>query len=174
MKVLLLFFLFNALQGYGQTAAPVVTMSGIGEIRVGMKRGVLEKLIGRTVPVKNLIRKEWAYDSVQFTFKEIAYLVVLDKSREENSTEYIVREVRSSTLSLKTKSGVAIGDDRLKIVSTYPDYMIHLMPEYENDYTVKSKTRSTALLFADGETVIIFYMTEGRITAFSVAYYYGC
>jgi hypothetical protein len=162
--------------GSAQTSAPVVSLAGIGEIRVGMKQKELEKLTGQAVKLKNLLKKgdSWNRDTLQLTYKDIPYTVVLDQPRNPDMKDFIVSEVRSSAPALKTRSGVAIGDDRLKIVSTYADYAMHLIPEYENDYTTKSKTRSTVWLFGEGETVIVFYLTEGKITALSVQYYEGC
>ena len=93
----------------------------------------------------------------------------------KKSQGYIVYEVRSSSPQLKTKSGIGIGDDKLKIVSTYSDYLIHIMPEYENNYTVKSKTRSTVWLYGDESgKVIIFYLTNNKVTGFAVMYNEGC
>jgi len=172
--VLLLLFcgLVNA-----QTGGVTVSMAGIGDIKVGLKKEQLEKLTGRPIKLVNLLKKdEWQRDTVKFTYKDIPYEVVLDKDNvNETSQGVIVYEVRSSGAGLKTKSGIAIGDDKLKIVSTYNDYMMHIMPDWENNYTVKSKTRSIIMLFGDeSSTVITFYLTDGKVTSFSVGYSEGC
>jgi hypothetical protein len=53
--------------------------------------------------------------------------------------------------------------------------MIQIMPEYEKDYTIKSKTRSTVWLYGDESgKVIIFYLTNNTVTGFSVMYNEGC
>ena len=122
-----------------------------------------------------LKKEDWERDTINFTYKDIPYQVILDKDYiNENSQGFIVYEVKSNGSTLKTKSGIGIGDDKLKIVSTYQDYMMQLMPEYENDYTTKSKTKSTVWLFGDDGKVIIFYLTNNKVTGFSVMYNEGC
>ena len=102
------------------------------------------------------------------------YQIVFEKDYfNEKSKGFIVYEIRTSNNSLKTKSGIGIGDDKLKVVSTYPDFMLQIMPEYENE-TTKSKTKSTVWLYGEEGTVIIFYLTNNIITGFSVMYNEGC
>ena len=175
MKYLPILLLFTGLRAFAQSA-PAVSLAGIGDIKVGMKKADLEKLTGQPVKLVKLLKKEdWERDTVNITYKDIPYQVILDKDYiNENSQGFIVYEVRSNAPGLKTKSGVGIGDDKLKIVSTYQDYMIQIMPEYENDYTTKSKTKSTVWLFGDDGKVIIFYLTNNKVTGFSVMYNEGC
>ena len=167
--------LLTSVQAFSQTV-PTVSLAGIGDIKVGMKKADLEKLTGQPVKLVKLLKKEdWERDTINLTYKDVPYQVILDKDYiNENSQGFIVYEVKSNAGSLKTKSGVGIGDDKLKIVSTYQDYMIQIMPEYENDYTTKSKTRSTVWLFGEDGKVIIFYLTHNKITGFSVMYNEGC
>ena len=172
LPILLLFFYSIAAQAQPAT----VSLAGIGDIKVGMKQSELEKLIGQPVKLVKLLKKEnWERDTINFIHKDVPYQVVLDKDYiNDPSQGFIVYEVKSNGPALKTKSGIAIGDDKLKIVSTYGDYTIQIMPEYENDYTVKSKTKSTLWLFGDDGKVIIFYLTNNKVTGFTVMYNEGC
>lgn len=160
-----------------QTAGPAVSMGGIGDIKVGMKKAEFEKLTGQPVKFVKLLKKEdWDRDTITMVYKDVNYQVVFDKDYiNGNNNSFIVYEIRSSSPQLKTKSGIGIGDDKLKIVDTYKDYMIQIMPAYENDYTTKSKTKSTLWLFGDESgKVIIFYLENGKVTGFSVMYNEGC
>ncbi|HVG41447.1 MAG TPA: hypothetical protein VM888_07525 [Chitinophagaceae bacterium] len=172
---LTLFFLFIIITSRAQSFT-TVTMAGIGEIKVGMKKADLEKLIGTPIKLKNLLKKESDRDTVLCTYKDIPMQVVLDKNfTADNLSEIVVWEVKSSSPQLKTKSGIGMGEDKLKIITTYEGYIIFLMPEYENNYTVKSKTKSTVTLRGDESgNVIIFYLTNNKVTAISVTYEEGC
>jgi len=160
-------------------SSQTVSMNGIGDIKVGMKRAELEKLTGIKVKLKHLAKKESdAYrDTMNFTYKDVEYMVTVERSySEENKNEIAVAEVRSCSPKIKTKSGVGIGDDKYKVISTYEGYTIHIMPEWEDaTYTRKSKTRSTIWLHGD-ETgnVIVFYLENNKVTAISVTYNEGC
>jgi predicted solute-binding protein len=159
-------------------SSQTVSMIGIGDVKVGMKQADLEKLTGIKVKLKHLAKKESdSYrDSVNFTYKEVEYMVTVERSySEENNNDITVAEVRSSSPKIKTKSGIGIGDDKYKIISTYEGYTIHIMPEWEDNYTKKSKTKSTVWLHGD-ETgnVIIFYLDNNKVTAIAVTYNEGC
>ena len=160
-----------------QTTSLTVTMAGIGDIKVGMTKAEVEKLTGQSIKLVELLKKsdDWKRDTINLTHKNVVYQLIFDKDYiNEKPKGFIVYEVKSKTAELKTKSGISIGDDKLKIVSTYGDYMMQIQPDYENDYTTKSKTRSTVWLYGDNNTVIIFYLDSNKITGFSVMYSEGC
>jgi hypothetical protein len=121
IPILLLFIV--SINGVAQntTSSSFVSMNGIGDIKIGMKKADVEKLTGQSLKLVNLVKKEdeWSRDTINVTYKNIDYQIVLDKDYvNEKSQGYIVYEVRSSSPQLKTKSGIGIGDDKLKIVST--------------------------------------------------------
>jgi hypothetical protein len=151
-------------------------MNGIGEIRLGMTKSELEKITGQPVKLVKLLKKEdWERDTINIIYKDVPYQVILDKDYiNEKSKGFIVYEVKSNSAMLKTKSGIGIGDDKLKIISTYDGYTIQIMPEYENDFTTKSKTRSTIWLHSEDGKLIVFYLTNNKVTGFSVMYDEGC
>ena len=170
-------FLLSSSVLKAQSNAFTVTMAGIGDIKLGMKKADLEKLINQTVNLPHLATKNEDYyqDTVHVNYKGLEADVIFQKEySDENKFNIVVWEVRSNASQLKTKSGIGIGDDKIKIVTTYPDFTIWLMPEYEKDYTVKSKTKSTVWLHGDNGGVIIFYLENGKITGMSVTYNEGC
>lgn len=160
--------------GFSQSA--IVTTTGIGEIRLGMTKTDLEKLTGQPVKLVKLLKKEaWERDTVNLVYKNVSYQVIMDRDYiNEKSSGFIVYEVRSNSAALKTRSGISIGDDKLKIISTYNDYVIQIMPELEEDYKTRSKTRSTVWLHSGDGKLIIFYLTNNKVTGFCVMYDEGC
>lgn len=168
--------LFAAGAAAQTTAAPSVSLAGIGSVKIGMKKAELDKLLPQPVKLKRLVSKDGGQDTVNVSIDTISYQVVLDKSYEEaDKGSVIVYAVLSNSNLLKTKSGIGIGDEKVKIVTTYDGYTIHLLPEYVGDPPVKSKTRSLVYLYGESTpTCIIFYLENNRVTGFCVQYSEGC
>lgn len=161
---------------WGQQPPPVVSLAGIGAIKLGMKKEALDKLLPAPVQLKNLLQSEWEPDTVQVQLAGVDYQLVLNKSIDErDKSAIVVYAVHSRNAQLKTPSGVGIGDDKLKIVSTYEDYMLHLAPEYDAESGAKIKGKSTIMLYGD-ETpaMIVFELERGKVVGFWVAYAEGC
>jgi hypothetical protein len=175
MKLLSIFlFTFISSQVIAQTT--LVTMNGIGDIKLGMKKAELEKLVNQTFKLPHLSSKnDDAYqDTVRINYKGMETNVMFQKEYSENDKyDIAVWEIKSNSPDLKTKSGIGIGDDKLKIITTYDGYVIWIMPEYENNYSVKSKTKSSVWLHGDNGNVIIFYLDKNKVTAMSVTYFEG-
>lgn len=167
-------FLVFSLLSFAQT--PTVSMAGIGDIKLGMKKTEIEKLLNQKLQLPHLTAKDSDYyqDTVHINYKGMEADVMFQKEYNENDKyDIVVWEVRSNSPQLKTKSGVGIGDDKYKIISTYEGYIIWIMPQYENDYTVKSKTKSSVWLHGDNASIIIFYLDNNKVTGMSVTYFEG-
>jgi hypothetical protein len=176
MKLIPLLLLFTiSIHAFSQTTGNMVTMNGIGDIKVGMTWPNLEKLLKQPLKLKNLLKKDdWQKDTFSVSYKNIPYRIVLDRNSANNKPEdLVVSEVFSSSPLVKTRSGISIGDDKIKIINTYEGYVIYLMPEYVE--SVKSKTRSTVWLLSDeSDTVIVFYLDSNKVTGICVMYFEGC
>lgn len=167
-------FLVFSLLSFAQT--PTVSMAGIGDIKLGMKKTEIEKLLNQKLQLPHLTAKDSDYyqDTVHINYKGMEADVMFQKEYNENDKyDIVIWEIRSNCPQLKTKSGVGIGDDKYKIISTYEGYIIWIMPQYENDYTVKSKTKSSVWLHGDNASIIIFYLDNNKITGMSVTYFEG-
>ena len=175
MKLLSTFLVtFLSLQVIAQTA--LVTMNGIGDIKLGMKKAQVEKLVNQTFNLPHLSSKNGdAYqDTVHINYNGLEANVMFQKEYSENDKyDIAVWEIKSNSPQLKTKSGIGIGDDKFKIISTYEGYVIWIMPEYENNNSVKSKTKSSVWLHGDDDNVIIFYLDKNKVTGMSVTYFEG-
>jgi hypothetical protein len=123
----MLSFLFSFLAVTAQTSAVTVTMTGIGDIRLGMKKAEFEKLMDQTFKLPHLTSKNDDYyqDTVHINYKGMEADVIFQKEyRENDKYDITVWEIRSNSPQLKTKSGISIGDDKYKIISTYEGYVI--------------------------------------------------
>jgi len=172
-----LLLLFFSAFSFAQTNSYTVSMSGISEIKIGMTKVALEKLLNQTIKLPT-VTKEISYsrDSANCIYNGINFSVVFEKQEVNNKSELVVWEVKSNHPQLKTRSGIGIGDDKLKVISTYDGYTIYIMPDYDDaNFTIKSKTKSTIWLHGDESgKVIIFYLTNNKVTGMSVTYDEGC
>lgn len=159
-----------------QPEPPVVSLAGIGAVKIGMKQRELERLLQSNLSLHHLLEERPQADTVSFSWNGVSYAVVLDRGYDESTRNDItVHAVICESPELKTKSGVGIGDDKLKIVSTYDGYTLHILPAYEGNPPAKSKTRSTVILYSDtSPTCIIFYLDNNKVAGFCVQYSEGC
>jgi len=163
--------LFVATGSYAQQTYSV-TMNGIGPFKLNMKKAEVEKILGKEIKLKNLLKEDWNYDTLSYEYNSIPFSFVFDRqSIDEKNYDVILREVNSNATALKTPSGITIGDDKIKIVNTYETYTIWIVPDYENDYTTRSKTKSSIWVQGDdtGNT-IIFHMYMNKVESISVTW----
>ncbi|CAN5659045.1 hypothetical protein BH10BAC2_BH10BAC2_01540 [soil metagenome] len=167
----MLLALFIATHSYAQQTYSV-TMNGIGPFKLNMKKAEVEKVLGKEIKLHNLLKEAWNYDTLTYSYNDIPFTFVFDRqSIDDKNYDIILREVKSSSAALKTPSGITIGDDKIKIITTYEAYSIWIIPDYENDYTSRSKTRATIQIQGE-ETgnVIIFHMYMNKVESISVSW----
>ncbi len=176
-KIFLLFLIAFASNISAQNSDYLVTMNGIGSLKIGMKKAELEKLLNKKIVLRHLSDKDSGYaDTIKTKYKNADVILYLAKQYvDENKEDIVLNGVRSSSLLCKTKSGIAIGDDKMKIINVYENYMLNIWPEYEDEnYTRRSKSRSVVLVSADdSNNTIIFYLNNKKVVAFEVTYYEG-
>ena len=167
----MLLILFVAAKVYAQQTYSV-TMSGIGPFKLNMKKGEVEKILGKEIKLQNLLKEAWNYDTVTYDYNSVPFTFVFDRqSIDDKKYEVILRAVKSSSSILKTPSGITIGDDKIKIVNTYEAYTIWIIPDYENDYTSRSKTRTSVWIQGDDTgNVIIFHLYMNKVESISVTW----
>jgi hypothetical protein len=158
--------------------AVTVSMNGISDLKIGMTLQNVEKLLKRklALPTISSDTSGFAADSVYCKYKEVDYMLILIKGiGENNATAVKVNEIRSSFPELRTPSGIVIGDDACKIISTYEGYRIDIMPNYYNyikQPPVKIKGESR-IWISDDETghSILFHTKDNKVVAMSVKSY---
>jgi len=117
-KFLSLLLLFTATGSYAQQTY-TVTMNGIGPFKLNMKKAEVEKIPGKEIKLKNLLKENWNYDTVTYDYNSVPFTFVFDRqSIDDKNYEVILRAVKSSSSTLKAPSGITIGDDKIKIVNT--------------------------------------------------------
>lgn len=177
MKTILIAgFLLLSVTGFTQSSL-IANSNGIGDVKLNMTKANLEALMGQPFILKPFSGPGWSDDTTSFIYKNVLYEIILQ--REVNETGKLVRssvyEVKCSSTSLKTKSGISIGDDKLKIITTYEGYFIRIAPVFEGpDNQTKSKALSKIMVMTDVNKAVTFYLTNNKVTAISVGYIEGC
>ena len=156
-----------------------VTLNGIGPFKINMKKADVEKLLGYSISTPHNSNKDSnTNDTVKIVYKEMAIALVFYQNYiAENKTELAVWSIESSSPLLKTKSGIAIGDDKIKAITTYDGYNMNISYEWSqgsNGEYKKNKSKSKIMLTGDNSiSVIYFKMTDNKITGFEVSVYEG-
>ena len=167
-SILLLFFTATAAAQSNHT----VTMNGIGNIKLGMKKAEVEKITGCNLQINNLLKAEWSFDTILCSMNDLVLSLVFDRQyTDDKQYGIILRGVSSNSPAVKTPSGITIGDDKYKIISVYEAYSVWIVPDYEDDNTKRSKTKASIYLHGDDTgNVIIFRMLNNRIESIGVTW----
>lgn len=149
-----------------------VTMNGIAGFKLGMKKEDAEKLLGQEIKLSNVLKKEDDLDTIPCKYKDMDLMLVFEKDyNDDKNFNVVVREIITNSALAKTPSGIGIGDDKFKIINTYEDYTIWIVPAYENNYTTRSKTKTN--IYVHGEesgNAIIFHLNMNKVESISVAF----
>lgn len=158
---------------FAQSNSYKVTMNGIADFKIGMKKVEVEKLLNLPVKLKNLLNKEdWMMDTIAYKYKDLDLSLIFTREYldNNNSGDIVLWGITSNSPLIKTPSGITIGDDKIRIVTTYDGYRILISPDYENDNTVKSKTKSSIYLYGDDNgNQIVFHLENNRIFSIQVS-----
>lgn len=174
-------FLLFFLNGFTQTNTNdlQVTLTGIGPFKFNMKKADVEKILNQKIATPNSGKKEnYENDTVQVTYKGAPLTIVFYQNYiDEKKSETAIYSISSSSGLLKTKSGIIIGDDKIKIITTYNDFDFNFFYRYEQvvngDYK-RSKNKSTIMLIGENSpSVLYFNLTDGKLESFEVSIFEG-
>lgn len=123
-KIIFLLFISIATKASAQTNDYIVTMNGIGAIKIDMKQEELEKLLNKKILLTNpwdTISGAW-YDSAKIKYKNMDVRIAFERTYMDEKNFYMrITGMRTSSPLCKTKSGIRIGADKLKIIAAYED-----------------------------------------------------
>ena len=177
--ILLTAFVFSSCVGFSQNDLQV-SLSGIGGVKLNMSITEVEKVVGQKINSRLLKGAEdYAMDTVSLNLKGVPLEIIFyNQYIEEKKFEVSVYAITSSSPLCKTKSGIAIGDDKMKIVTTYDTFYMEIAPYFEdvgNEQYKPSKTRSTITIHGQDENgIIIFNLTNNKVSSFIVSIFEGC
>ena len=157
-----------------------VSLAGLGGIKLGMTIPEVEKILGQKINTTlTKDTKDYIMDTISVGFKGADMKIIFyNEYTDQQKYQVAVYGITSSSALCKTKSGISIGDDKLKIITTYDTYFMEIAPEHEgagNGEFKPSKTNSTITLHGQNENgVIEFRLINNKVASFSVTIFQGC
>lgn len=169
-KILPFLFIMLATSVVAQNKDYLLSLDGIGSLKIGMPLAELQKQLQTKITLKVIdIDSVRLTETVNAKYKGIDVEIDLFK-RQDN---IIVLDGISSSSSLcKTKSGIGIGSTKLQIIAAYDGYYIDAKPYYDydiDDQPRKIKTKSTVTVKEDREGyAIVFTLVNKKVASFVV------
>ena len=169
-KILPLLFMLFATTAAAQNKDYLLSLDGIGPIKLGMSLAELQKLLQTKVTLKVIdIDSVRLTETVKAKYKGIDVEIDLYK-RQDNII--IVDGISASSPLCKTNSGIGIGSTKLQIIAAYEGYHIDATPVFEygsDNKPKKNKTKSTVTVKEDVEGyAIIFNLLNNKVVSFDV------
>src|SRR5687768_1399737 len=137
-----LFFIVTAAFAVGQKTNHVVSFDGIGELKLGMGKAELEKLLNIKIVLKHIGVDEIYAETVQA--KYLGKDVALHLMRSEDKVA-ILDGLGVTDPIFKTVDGMGIGTQQSTIVDKYEDQLLIIHP----DFLDNNPRRRTIITLAD-------------------------
>jgi hypothetical protein len=155
----------------------LITMNGIGALKLDMKQADVEKLLNKKFTLTNMREQEGSWmDTVKTKYKNQDITIYFERQYEDDDKfNMVLCGFKVTNPIFKTQAGINVGTDKMKLINAYEQYRINLAPDYEDDtYTTLSKTKATAFVSNDlSENGLVFYLTNKKVVALELMRYYG-
>lgn len=172
-KIFVVLLVLIATTAGAQNKDYLITLNGLGQIKLGMSQDELEKVLNKKVPLTNptdTISGSWV-DSAIVRYKNIDVELKFVRSYyAERTFRMIITWMKASSPLCKTASGIGIGSGKLQVIAAYDGYYISINPEFlSEDRTVKSKTHSwiSVRRHDEGDT-ILFNLVNKKVVSFEI------
>ncbi len=169
-KIFLLLFIVVATNVTAQNKDYLLSLDGIGALKLGMPLLELEKVLHTKITLKVIdIDSVRLTETIKAKYKGIDVEIDLFKSQDDITVDGI----STSSPLCKTKSGLGIGSGKLQIIAAYEGYHIDARPVFTykegDDKPEKSKTESTITVKEDKEGyAIVFSLLNNKVVSFAI------
>jgi hypothetical protein len=172
-KLFFLFFIAFSIKASTQSNDYTLSFEGIGPIKIGMTQAELEKLLNKKFILKNALDTAVSWnDSATVKYKRIEVMLFFQRAYTAENIYYMyLIGLRTSSLLCKTKAGVGIGAEKLKIVTAYEANNILMGPQYESEDAAAIKSKTKYLITIKNDTWdrrISFYLSNKKTVAIEV------
>ncbi len=171
-KIFLLFCIAFAIKASGQNTDCLVSMTGIGTLRIGMSQAEIEKMLNQKFVLRNALDSATSWqDSTSAKYKNSNILLFFQRRYTADNSYYMyLIGLKTSSVLCKTESGIGIGADKLKIIAAYEEDNLSMGPEFEGeDFTKKSKTKYIIHINNNNrDRKIVFYLKNKKVVEIEV------
>ncbi|HEV7781466.1 MAG TPA: hypothetical protein VGO58_09375 [Chitinophagaceae bacterium] len=153
MKKIILLISFAAVASFAsaQNNGHIVSFDGMDELKIGIGKVELEKLLKIKIEFKHIGKDERYTETINATYKGIP--MEIDMMR---SDEIVARldGMRTSSPLFKTAEGIGVGSDQQTIINTYEKHLLIIDKE--------------TITLADADNLhssIVFWMKDKKVVA---------
>ena len=179
-KICLFFFILATSCATAQNKDYIISMNGLGSLKLGMSQTEVEKILNKKILLINALDtlNNFYEDTAKLTYKNIA--VQLEFHRNYNVPNQFYMQlvgIRCSSPLCKTATGIGVGTDNLKIIAAYDKYHVRIQPGFYNYYeTEKGKGKSTLSILDDAASTMdgsdayrmLFYLLNKKVVSFEL------
>ena len=164
-----------------QNKEEIISMNGLGSLKLGMSQVEVEKLLNTAVIMtKNYLDTLNGYyeDTAKVTYKNIPLQLEFQRSyTAPNKFHMRLIGIRASSPLCKTASGITIGSDKLKIIADYDTSHIKIQQGYVSYYNTEEGKGKTTLSVMDDEVslpdnsdlyTMVFYLLNKKVVSFEL------
>jgi hypothetical protein len=155
----------------------IVTMDGLGMLKLDMKQKEVEKMLGKKFVMKNMNDKEGSWmDTVKTKYKNTDITLYFERQYNDDETfQMSLSGLNVSNPLFKTSTGIGIGADKLKIINTYEMSRLSIMPDYTDDtYMTLSKILSTIWVYNDeSDHTLVFHLKNKKVVSIELMQFTG-
>lgn len=167
-KIFPFLFMLVATTTIAQNKDYLLSLDGLGTLKLGMPLVELEKVLKTKITLKVIdVDSVVLTETIKAKYKGIDVEIDLIKRQD-----YIaVDGISASSPLCKTKSGIGIGATKLQIIAAYEGYYIDASPVYteEGGKLLKSKTMSSITVKEDTEGyAIVFNLLNKKVISFNI------
>jgi len=152
-----------------------VSTTRINDFKIGAKKSEVEKIIGKKINVN--LDNGYPTDPANIVYKGVVYEVFFTTAYDEEGNQLNdlqINSVTSRDKSLKTLSGIGVGNSMHNLIEKYKDNNIEVSDSWdENGNRVKTKRYFTINDY-DAGTYLMFTLQNDKVVEFHVGYNEGC
>lgn len=170
----------NATAAAPNTVVPIasenlVSTVGIGPFKLGMTVTGVEKILNAKLKLPKNEKDKNSYEpdsaSVKYKGTDINLVFGLNTTATDTVPALRIYSIQSNSPQLKTRSGIAIGDDKMKIVTTYTQYRLDIIPDYDK---VQNPRKTDIYLYdINSGNQLVFHLYDNLVKGFEVTYSEG-
>ncbi|MDZ4807314.1 MAG: hypothetical protein SGI96_03505 [Bacteroidota bacterium] len=180
-KICLILLITVTTHAVAQNKDYIISMEGLGAIKLGMTQVELEKLLNQKLLLDNYLDtiNDHNWDTARLKYKGINVQLEFTRSYYAPNVFHMrLIGIRASSPLCKTATGIGIGSDRLKIIAGYDSYHVNIQPGYANYYqTEQGKGKSTLSILDDAASTLdywsdaytmVFYLLNKKVVSFEL------
>jgi hypothetical protein len=158
-------------QARGQKPDYLLSVEGIGPVKLGMSLDDLQKLVQTPITLKVIgIDSVVLTETVKTKYRGINLEIDLIKMFGTDRAGIAINGIIASSPLVKTKQGIGIGSTKLQIINAFENYHVDARPVFTDwDRLIKSRTKTTVTVKEAKEgPAILFHLVNNRVVSFHI------